>query len=116
MMVPAQILDAGHDGVAGHGGDQPDEAVTGGTEMGAAGFARRAARELRATGETARRRTAETSSELTAQETQSVRLVRDGLTNAEIAARLFISPRTVAWHMQGIFGKLNVTSRRQLRL
>ena len=86
------------------------------TEMGAAGFAQRAARELRVTGETARKRTAETSSELTAQETQIVRLVRDGLTNAEIAARLFISPRTVAWHMQGIFGKLNVTSRRQLRL
>jgi DNA-binding CsgD family transcriptional regulator len=78
-------------------------------------FAGRAARELGATGETARKRNVETSSELTAQEAQIVRLVREGLSNPEIAARLFLSPRTVEWHVSRIFGKLNITSRRQLR-
>lgn len=77
-------------------------------------FARRAARELLATGETARRRTAETGGELTAQEAQIVRLVRERLSNSEIAARLFISPRTVEWHVSRIFAKLQLTSRRQL--
>ena len=84
------------------------------TAMGAAAFAQRAARELQAAGETARKRTVETSGELTAQEVQVVRLVREGLSNQEIAARLFISPRTVEWHLTKIFGKLHVTSRRQL--
>jgi DNA-binding NarL/FixJ family response regulator len=70
---------------------------------------------LGATGETARKRNVETSSELTAQEAQIVRLVREGLSNPEIAARLFLSPRTVEWHLSRIFGKLNITSRRQLR-
>ena len=83
--------------------------------MGMEAFAGRAARELGATGETARKRSVETSSELTAQETQIVRLVREGLSNPEIAARLFLSPRTVEWHLSRIFGKLNITSRRQLR-
>ncbi|WP_433559562.1 helix-turn-helix transcriptional regulator [Pseudonocardia xinjiangensis] len=84
------------------------------TAMDMQAFARRAARELLATGATARKRSTETSSDLTAQETQVVRLVRDGLSNPEIAARLFISPRTVEYHLHKIFGKLNITSRRQL--
>jgi DNA-binding CsgD family transcriptional regulator len=83
--------------------------------MGMAAFARRAAQELVATGETVRRRTVETGTELTAQEAQIVRLVREGLSNPEIAERLFISLRTVEWHMGKIFRKLHITSRRQLR-
>jgi DNA-binding CsgD family transcriptional regulator len=83
--------------------------------MGAQAFARRAARELAATGETVRKRTVETVSDLTAQETQIVRMVREGLSNAEIGARLFISARTVEWHLSKIFAKLQITSRRQLR-
>jgi DNA-binding CsgD family transcriptional regulator len=84
------------------------------TSIGAEAFAERAASELRATGETARKRTVETGSELTAQEVQIARLVREGLSNPEVGARLFISPRTVEWHLSSIFGKLNITSRRQL--
>jgi DNA-binding CsgD family transcriptional regulator len=83
--------------------------------MGAEIFAERAARELAATGETVRKRTVEAPSELTAQEAHIARLVRDGLSNAEIGARLFISPRTVEWHLSKIFTKLQITSRRQLR-
>ncbi|MFI5612133.1 AAA family ATPase [Amycolatopsis sp. NPDC051903] len=86
------------------------------TAMDMEAFAERAARELRATGGTARRRSPETGSDLTAQESQIVRLARDGLSNAEIGARLFISPRTVEWHLGRIYDKLNVTSRRQLHL
>jgi DNA-binding CsgD family transcriptional regulator len=85
------------------------------TTIGAEAFAQRAAWELRATGETARKRTVETSNELTAQEAQIARLVGEGLSNPEIGAQLFISPRTVEWHLTSIFGKLNITSRRQLR-
>ncbi|WP_433288227.1 helix-turn-helix transcriptional regulator [Pseudonocardia sp. CA-142604] len=85
------------------------------SEMGAEGFARRTARELGATGATARKRNVETSNELTAQEMQIVRLVREGLSNPEIASRLFLSPRTIEWHMSRIFAKLNITSRRHLR-
>jgi DNA-binding CsgD family transcriptional regulator len=84
------------------------------TATGMVGFAERAAEELGATGETVRKRTDETSSHLTAQEAQIVRLVREGLSNAEIAVRLFISRRTVEWHLSKIFAKLEITSRRQL--
>ncbi|HTF49669.1 MAG TPA: AAA family ATPase [Pseudonocardia sp.] len=83
-------------------------------DMGAEAFAQRAARELAAAGETTRKRKIETTGELTAQEAQVVALVREGLSNPEIGARLFISPRTVEWHLSNIFGKLNITSRRQL--
>lgn len=85
------------------------------TAIGAEIFAERAAGELAATGETVRKRSAAPSSELTGQETQIVRLVREGLSNAEIAGRLFISPRTVEWHLGKVFAKLQITSRRQLR-
>lgn len=83
--------------------------------MGMAAFADRAARELQATGETARKRTAEHRTQLTAQEAQIARLVREGLSNPEIGTRLFISPRTVEWHLSKVFGKLGISSRRQLR-
>jgi DNA-binding CsgD family transcriptional regulator len=82
--------------------------------MGMEAFAERAARELLATGETARKRTVETSDQLTAQEAQIARLARDGLTNPEIGARLFISPRTVQYHLRKVFMKLGINSRMQL--
>ena len=85
------------------------------SEMGVAAFAERAGRELRATGETARKRTVETSDELTAQERQIARLAGDGLSNPEIGERMFISPRTVEWHMRKVFRKLGVSSRSSLR-
>jgi DNA-binding CsgD family transcriptional regulator len=84
------------------------------TAMGMNGFADRAAEELGATGETVRRRSDESAGQLTAQETQIVRLVREGLSNQEIAVHLFISRRTVEWHLSKIFAKLEITSRRQL--
>ncbi|HYZ57467.1 MAG TPA: AAA family ATPase [Streptosporangiaceae bacterium] len=84
------------------------------SHIGAAAFAERARRELLATGETARKRTAGTSGELTAQEAQIVRLARDGLSNPEIGARLFISPRTVQYHLRKVFIKLAISSRSQL--
>jgi DNA-binding CsgD family transcriptional regulator len=82
--------------------------------MGADGFAERAGRELLATGERARQRVVQTTSELTAQEAQVARLARDGLANAEIGARLFISPRTVQYHLGKVFTKLGIDSRTQL--
>ena len=85
------------------------------TAMGMEAFADRTAGELLATGETVRMRSAEAPSQLTAQEAQIARLAREGLSNAEIAARLFISRRTVEWHLSNIFTKLRITSRRQLR-
>ena len=82
--------------------------------IGMEGFAERANRELRATGGTAHRRRVETYAELTAQETQVARLARDGLSNPEIGARLFISARTVQYHLGKVFTKLDITSRSQL--
>jgi DNA-binding CsgD family transcriptional regulator len=84
------------------------------TEMGAEAFAERARRELMATGERVRKRTAETRDELTPQERQIARLARDGLSNPEIGARLFLSPRTVEWHLRKVFAKLEIHSRREL--
>jgi DNA-binding CsgD family transcriptional regulator len=83
--------------------------------MGAEGFAERARRELLATGETVRKRTPETRDDLTAQESQIARLASAGRTNPEIGAELFISPRTVEWHLRKVFTKLGVSSRRELR-
>ncbi|MDP9255259.1 MAG: LuxR C-terminal-related transcriptional regulator, partial [Actinomycetota bacterium] len=82
--------------------------------MGAEAFAERARRELLATGETVRKRTVETRDELTAQERQIARLARDGLSNPEIGTRLFISPRTVQYHLRKVFIKLGISSRSQL--
>jgi DNA-binding CsgD family transcriptional regulator/tetratricopeptide (TPR) repeat protein len=86
------------------------------TAMGLEAFAGRAARELLATGERARKRTVETREDLTAQEAQVARLARDGLSNPEIGARLFISARTVEYHLHKVFSKLNIRSRTQLPL
>ena len=84
--------------------------------MGATAFTQRAARELLATGETARKRTPDTRSQLTAQERQIAWLARDGLSNPEIGSQLFISPRTVEYHLRKVFTKLAITSRAQLDL
>jgi DNA-binding CsgD family transcriptional regulator len=83
-------------------------------EMGAAGFAERAQLELAATGETARKRNVAYSSDLTPQESQVVALAATGATNSEIAARLFISPKTVDYHLGKAYRKLGVGSRREL--
>jgi DNA-binding CsgD family transcriptional regulator len=89
-------------------------------EMGMAAFAERARRELRATGETARTRTVPAAradgagAALTPQEAQVARLAREGLSNPEIGARLFISPRTAQFHLGNVFTKLGITSRSQL--
>jgi DNA-binding CsgD family transcriptional regulator len=85
------------------------------SDMGAEAFAERAARELRATGETARKRTADTRGQLTAQETQIAGLAADGHSNPEIGAQLFISPRTVEYHLHKVFAKLAIASRGELR-
>jgi DNA-binding CsgD family transcriptional regulator len=82
--------------------------------MGVGAFAERARRELAATGETARKRTVLMSAELTAQEARIAGLARDGLSNPEIAARLFISTRTVQYHLGKVFTKLGISSRSQL--
>jgi len=83
--------------------------------MGMEAFAERARRELRATGETARKRSTATGvTQLTAQEAQVARMARDGLTNAEIGARLFISPRTAQYHLGKVFTKFGIESRGQL--
>ncbi|WP_433372976.1 helix-turn-helix transcriptional regulator [Actinoplanes sp. CA-142083] len=85
------------------------------TRMGAEAFTDRAARELQATGEAVRKRaTAPDQQTLTPQETQIARLAVNGHTNPEIGATLFLSPRTVEWHLRKIFTKLGITSRREL--
>ena len=82
--------------------------------IGMEAFAERAGRELRASGETVRRRTTETHDQLTPQEAQIARLARDGLPNPEIGARLFISARTVQYHLGKVFTKLDISLRSQL--
>ncbi|HXB48759.1 MAG TPA: AAA family ATPase [Streptosporangiaceae bacterium] len=83
-------------------------------DMGMEAFAERARRELAATGETVRKRTVQTSTQLTAQEAQIARMAREGLSNPEIGARLFISARTVKYHLGKVFAKLAISSRGQL--
>jgi len=83
--------------------------------IGMTAFAERARRELMATGEKVRKRTVEAPNDLTAQEALIARLARDGLSNPEISAQLFISTRTVEWHLRKVFAKLGVSSRGQLR-
>jgi DNA-binding CsgD family transcriptional regulator len=83
--------------------------------IGMQAFAERARHELLATGETVRRRTADTRDQLTPQEAQIAGLARVGMSNPEIAAQLFLSPRTVEYHLAKVFTKLDITSRRQLR-
>ena len=84
------------------------------TSIGMEAFAERARRELVATGERLRKRTVETRDELTAHERQIAQLACDGLSNPEIGARLFLSPRTVEWHLRRVFGKLEIHRRREL--
>jgi DNA-binding NarL/FixJ family response regulator len=82
--------------------------------MGVHAFGERARRELQATGERARKRTEDTRDELTPQEEEIAQLAREGRTNPEIGAQLFISARTVEWHLRKVFAKLEVNSRREL--
>jgi DNA-binding CsgD family transcriptional regulator len=84
-------------------------------EIGMEAFAERARRELLATGEQVRRRGVDPLDTLTPQEQQIARLARDGLSNVEIGAMLFVSPRTVEWHLRNVFTKVDITSRRELR-
>ena len=85
------------------------------SRMGADGFAHRAHRELRATGENVQSRSTRTTVDLTTQEGHIARLARDGYTNPRTDEQLFVSPRTVEWHLSKIFAKLGVASRRELR-
>jgi DNA-binding CsgD family transcriptional regulator len=85
--------------------------------MGMEAFADRARRELRATGDAARKRVgAASDQQLTVQEAQIARLASDGMSNPEIGARLFLSPRTVQYHLSNVFAKLGITSRSQLAI
>jgi DNA-binding CsgD family transcriptional regulator len=83
--------------------------------IGMEAFAERTRGELLATGETVRKRTVETRDDLTPQELQIARHARNGLSNPEIGARLFLSPRTVEWHLRKVYAKLGIRSRRELR-
>ena len=82
--------------------------------MGVEAFAQRARRELVATGEKIRKRTVETRDDLTPQERQIAELARERLSSSEIAARLFLSPRTVDWHLSKVYAKLGIGSRKEL--
>ena len=82
--------------------------------MGAKAFAGRAARELLATGETARRRSVEADDQLTAQEARIARMARDGASNQEIATQLFISHKTVQYHLHKVYSKLGISTRTHL--
>ena len=82
--------------------------------MGAEVFADRARRELLATGESARKRSATTGTELTPQELQVARVAQEGLSNNEIGEQLFITPRTVQYHLRKVFAKLGIRSRGEL--
>jgi DNA-binding CsgD family transcriptional regulator len=84
------------------------------SSIGMEGFAERARGELLATGANVRKRRVENRDDLTAQERQIARLARDGVSNREIAARLFLSPRTVEWHLRNVFTKLGIRSRYEL--
>ena len=84
------------------------------TAIGMVAFAERARQELLATGEHVRKRSVDTRDELTAQEGRIAQLAREGLSNPEIGARLFLSPRTVEWHLRKVFAKLGIRSRREL--
>jgi DNA-binding NarL/FixJ family response regulator len=83
--------------------------------IGMEAFGERARRELMATGERVRKRSADTRDELTPQEEQIARLARDGFSNLQIGVQLFISARTVEWHLGKVFTKLRISSRRELR-
>jgi DNA-binding CsgD family transcriptional regulator len=85
------------------------------TEIGMLAFSERARRELLATGEIVRKRRVETHDELTQQEKQIALMARAGLSNPEVGSRLFISPRTVEWHLRKVFAKLEISSRKELR-
>ena len=84
------------------------------TAMGAEAFAERARHELAATGETVRKRAVQPVSTLPPQEASIARLVQDGRTNPEIGVQLFLSARTVEWHLRKVFAKLGISSRREL--
>ncbi len=100
---------------AGEAREQLRTAYDAFARIGSEAFAERARRELEASGETAHRLDADARDALTAQESQVARLARDGLTNPEIGAQLFISPRTVEYHLHKVFRKLDVSTRRELR-
>jgi DNA-binding CsgD family transcriptional regulator len=103
-------------GQRGDARDQMAIALDALTDMGIGAFARRAQRELSATtGRRTRRSVDAPSAQLTSQELQITQLIQQGLTNREIGGRLFLSPRTVEWHLRNVFGKVGVSSRRQLR-
>ena len=95
--------------------EQLRQALRGFEALSAEPWAERARSELRATGETARKRTPDAVVSLTPQELQIARLVGRGLTNKEVAAQLFLSPRTIDAHLRGVFAKLGIASRRDLR-